>query len=67
MPTTRFCAKCGLALKVEAAIEVDKERKTSDYYMDKLREDPEVRQLIQAKIRSWVVQEEKKEVKTVQP
>jgi site-specific recombinase XerD len=57
----RFCAKCGLALKVEAAIEVDKERKIADDYMNKLFDDPEVRQLIQAKIRSWALQAAMKE------
>jgi ribosomal protein L40E len=49
-PSARFCAKCGLPLRIEAALEVDQARKQSDELMDKLLDDPEVRELLLRKL-----------------
>jgi integrase len=51
MPTTRFCAKCGLALKIEAAMEVEEARRESDADMNKLMEDPEFKLFLLRKLR----------------
>ncbi|MGD0424543.1 MAG: site-specific integrase [Candidatus Bathyarchaeia archaeon] len=65
--TLKFCGKCGLPLRLEVAMEVEDQRKQADDYMNRLLEDPEVRQLIQAKLRNWALQEAMKQVKAVQP
>jgi integrase/recombinase XerD len=50
-PLVRFCAKCGLALNVEAAIEVDESRKEADSWLNLLLKDPEVRDVLLTKLR----------------
>jgi integrase len=49
--TLRFCGKCGLPLRIEAALELEKTRKEADDLMSKLLEDPEVRTLLLAKLK----------------
>jgi ribosomal protein L40E len=47
----RFCFKCGLALDVKAALEVEEARKRTDTIMDLLIRDPEFRQLLDRKLK----------------
>jgi integrase/recombinase XerD len=50
-PDARFCFKCGLALDVKAALEVEEARKRTDTIMDLLIRDPEFRQLLDRKLK----------------
>jgi predicted amidophosphoribosyltransferase len=59
-PTVRFCAKCGLPLKIEAALEVEQQRERADDIMNKLLEDPEVRNLLLIKLKN--LNQETKEI-----
>jgi len=49
--TNRFCSQCGMALDMEAVMEIERRRKRADDLMDRLFEDPEVRGLIERKLR----------------
>jgi integrase/ribosomal protein L40E len=49
-PIARFCNKCGLALDVKTAIELDERRRSADELMSVLLQDAEVRELIARKI-----------------
>ncbi|MBS7612227.1 tyrosine-type recombinase/integrase [Candidatus Bathyarchaeota archaeon] len=46
----RFCIKCGLALDVKAAMEVEEARRTTDSIMDLLMKDPGFRELLVKKL-----------------
>lgn len=52
-PTSRFCGKCGLPLRVDAA-EVEHARKEVDEVMDRLLEDPEIRAVLLAKLKGML-------------
>ena len=62
-PTVAFCGKCGLPLKIEAALEVEQQRLQADNLMNKLLDDPDVRQLIQVKLRNLTLSEEGNEAR----
>lgn len=47
----RFCIKCGLALDIKAALEVEEARRTTDSIMDILMKDPEFRALLAKKLK----------------
>jgi hypothetical protein len=51
-PTVRFCAKCGLPLKIEVAIEIEKQRTQADDIMNMLLDDPEVRSYLLTKLKT---------------
>ena len=53
-PTVCFCAKCGLPLAIEAALEVERQRKQADDIMSRLLDDPEVRELILMKLKKLI-------------
>ena len=48
---TRFCSKCGLALKLEAVMEVERTRKEVDGWMDLLLADPELKLILFNKLK----------------
>lgn len=50
----RFCIKCGLALDVKVAMEVEEARKATDTIMDMLMKDPEFKRLLKKKLREMV-------------
>jgi integrase len=67
-PTVRFCAKCGLPLRLEVAMEVEAERKQADDIMNRLLDDPEVRSYLLTKLRKLGLnQAVEQEVSVVQP
>lgn len=47
----RFCMRCGLALDVEAALELEEARRRTDTVMDMLMRDQEFRELLKRKMR----------------
>jgi len=49
-PLAKFCSKCGLALDIKLAIELDKRRAQLDRLMDLLVSDPEVQKVIMKKL-----------------
>ncbi len=66
----RFCASCGLALSVEAAMEVDESRKEADSWLDLLLKDTEVKELLLTKLRELIqasVQKSSAEVPSLLP
>jgi site-specific recombinase XerD/ribosomal protein S27AE len=48
--TGRFCSRCGMALDLEAVVELERKRREADELMSKLLEDPEVRELLRRKL-----------------
>jgi integrase/recombinase XerD len=56
-PLASFCPKCGLALKLEAAMEVEAARNEAETWLSKLLEDPEVRALFLAKLKPLLASE----------
>jgi len=50
-PDADFCGKCGLPLRLRAALEAEKKRMDAERLMSKLLDDLEVRQLILSKLR----------------
>lgn len=60
-PTVRFCAKCGLPLALEAAMEIERQRKQADDIMTRLLEDPEVKELFLKKLRKMIPNQTSKE------
>jgi integrase/recombinase XerD len=40
-PSDRFCGRCGLPLSIDAAVEMEKQRREADDLMSKLSEDAE--------------------------
>jgi integrase len=66
-PTVRFCAKCGLPLKIEAALEVEQQRRQADDIMNKLLDDPEVRKYLLTKLKALTQNQSPIQVVTVQP
>jgi hypothetical protein len=49
-PGSQFCNFCGLVLSIKAVLEVEKERKETDYWMNKLIELPEVKKFLAKKL-----------------
>lgn len=47
----RFCIKCGLALDIKVALEVEEARRTTDSVMNMLMKDPEFRALLVKKLK----------------
>ena len=50
-PIAKFCLKCAGPLDVKTAVEIDRARMEADEMMNKLLEDPEVKGLLEQKIR----------------
>ena len=50
-PIAKFCLKCAAPLDVKTAVEVDRARMEADEMMNRLLEDPEVKNLLEQKIR----------------
>ena len=50
-PTSKFCQKCGLPLELKAGLEMEEARSKADDIMSKLLEDPEVKDLLEQKLR----------------
>jgi hypothetical protein len=50
----KFCSKCGLPLQIEAALEIELQRTQADDIMNKLLDDPEVRELILMKLKKLI-------------
>ena len=50
-PTAKFCQRCGMALDLKTAMELEEERSKADKVMNILVKDPEVLQLLQRKIK----------------
>ena len=50
-PIAKFCIKCATPLDVKTAIEIDRARTEADEVMNKLLKDPEVKNLLEQKIR----------------
>jgi integrase/recombinase XerD len=50
-PISRFCQKCGLPLELKAGLEIEEARSKADEVMSKLLEDPEVKDLLEQKLR----------------
>jgi hypothetical protein len=48
--TNKFCFNCGMALDMEAVMELEEKRKKADEIMSILLEDPEVREVIKRKL-----------------
>ena len=51
-PIAKFCLKCAAPLDVKTAVEIDRVRMEADEMMNKLLEDPEVKGLLEQKIRT---------------
>jgi integrase len=67
-PTVRFCAKCGMPLKIDAALEVEQQRSQADDIMNRLFDDPEFRTYITSKLKSLGLnQTTNKKVGFIQP
>jgi integrase len=49
--TGRFCLRCGMALDMEAVVELERKRARADELMSRLLEDPEVEELLRRKLR----------------
>jgi len=61
LPTDRFCSLCGNALNEEARMHIIKKslvRSKADEVLDKLIEDPEVRQMLEMKIEKLLISRE---------
>jgi integrase/recombinase XerD len=56
-PVASFCAKCGLALKLEAAMEVEAAKNEAETWLSKLLQDPEVRALFLTKLKLLLASE----------
>ena len=54
LTTVKFCSKCGLPLQIEAALEIELQRTQADDIMNKLLDDPEVRELILMKLKKLI-------------
>jgi integrase len=67
LSANKFCSKCSMPLKLEQALEVEQQRSQADEYMDKLLDDPEVRQIILTKLRKITQNESTKEANVIQP
>lgn len=50
-PTSKFCQKCGLPLELKAGLEMEEARSKADEIMSRLLEDPEVKDLLEQKLR----------------
>ncbi len=50
-PIAKFCLKCAAPLDVKTAVEIDRARMEADDMMNKLLEDPDVKGLLEQKIR----------------
>ncbi len=50
-PIAKFCLKCAAPLDVKTAVEIDRARMEADEMMNKLLDDPEVKGLLEQKIR----------------
>jgi integrase/ribosomal protein L37E len=50
-PIAKFCQKCGFPLELRARLEVEAARSKADEIMSRLLEDPEVRDLLEHKLR----------------
>ena len=61
-PTVRFCAKCGLPLTIQAALEIENEREQADDVMSKLLEDGKVREFLLRKLRALALLDRKEEL-----
>jgi integrase len=66
-PTVRFCAKCGLPLRIETALEVEQQRRQADDIMNKLLDDPEVRNYLLTKLKTLTQNQSPIQMVTVQP
>ncbi len=50
-PIAKFCLKCATPLNIKTAIDIDRARSEADEMMNKLLEDPEVKNLLEQKIK----------------
>ena len=67
LTTTRFCGKCGLPLKIEAAMEIEKQRTQADDIMNRLLDDPEFRTYLLSKLKSLGLNQSATQISAVQP
>jgi ribosomal protein L40E len=49
----KFCTRCGIALDITIANQIDEARRTTDTIMDTLMQDQEFRELLLKKIREY--------------
>jgi site-specific recombinase XerD len=49
----KFCARCGLALDIQAAAQIEAARKTTDNVMDVLMQDSEFKELLMRKLKEY--------------
>jgi integrase len=61
-PTVRYCGKCGVPLKLEAALEIEQKRKNADDIMSQLLDDPDVKALLLTKLKSILTEQASSEV-----
>ena len=67
LSTNKFCAKCGLPLRLEAVLEVEQQRSQADDIMNKLFDDPEFRTYLLMKLKSLGLNQFTDKKVTVQP
>ena len=62
----RFCSKCGLPLKLEAALELEDSRKEADTWLNILLGDMEFKEFLQRKLREIISSQMRRDVLPVQ-